>query len=733
MELEWEQGRQSSRTAAALAGAFLGAALGADCFLAANYLIGGIPALLCGAAIAFWAVKGGVLFANRNSQAVVLLALFPTLLWGIFVNHLSFALAAAPGDPAGVWRAFLSPLFITGGTDYWFQFAGLSAAALGSWTTMFREAKEAQEFLERASRPCQAPQEAPPADLELYLPKHAWIRPWLLQRRITQGLWLTVLFLLVWLPDLLDHELALFYALCGMGFSFLVIASLPGPSGQILAARKVMYARKDGQLWLIAMKRIQDTTLHVRFPKLAQIWERLPQSQRTRFKASIASLLLLSKENNIATKIGRPKLEYQTKWGWVISSDAGRKASIPKVYPNFSPVPGDTQALKEPVPVRWLNPVVTLLITALCLSAGFGLGLREEHRAALLPPEPPPVESVVPDPKDSTPVTKAIAPEVIGDYYLNGLILRTDDAFQASTTQLEDQENGLTYQISLQYGVGEEAAQISLGRTQGENVRCLRPDSEEFLWGMGDNGVTYRYNLRTVQLPHEQTAHTGVALSERGTLIIIECVHDDDTDEELARGTLLYMLENLQFTGPAITEENYQEQLRPAINMGFNYCGQAFFKAPEGMFEYDVFLDTFMPCGGKMTYYDDGISIMTKAHGLRVSAAIVPNEGTAMDVVEQAYQDLKAAGRQYDEQTLFQDAYNEEGNNACRLTVYYDGGRTRVTVLVAIEEREGCYLFKEMTCLPEEVDSEYQAVFKEMETTCGIEVSVMEDLGRHSQ
>ena len=435
MELEWEQGRQSSRTAAALAGAFLGAALGADCFLAANYLIGGIPAVLCGAAIGFWAVKGGVLLAGKNNQFVTLLALIPALLWGVLVNHLSFALHTAPADPAGIWQA----------------------------------------------------------------------------------------------------------------------------------------------------------------------------------------------------------------------------------------------------------------------------------------------------------VTKAIAPEVIGDYYLNGLILRTDDAFQASTTQLEDQENGLTYQISLQYGVGEEAAQISLGRTQGENVRCLRPDSEEFLWGMGDNGVTYRYNLRTVQLPHEQTAHTGVALSERGTLIIIECVHDDDTDEELARGTLLYMLENLQFTGPAITEENYQEQLRPAINMGFNYCGQAFFKAPEGMFEYDVFLDTFMPCGGKMTYYDDGISIMTKAHGLRVSAAIVPNEGTAMDVVEQAYQDLKAAGRQYDEQTLFQDAYNEEGNNACRLTVYYDGGRTRVTVLVAIEEREGCYLFKEMTCLPEEVDSEYQAVFKEMETTCGIEVSVMEDLGRHSQ
>ena len=731
MELEWEQGRQPAHTAAALAGAFLGAALGADCFLAADHLIGGIPAVLCGAAIGFWAVKGGGLLAGKNNQFVTLLALIPALLWGVLVNHLSFALNTAPADPAGVWEAFISPLFISDGVNYWFQLAKLLAVVLGAWTPQFREAKKEQEFLEQASRPCKPPQETPPADMEIYLPKYAWIRPWLLQRRITQGLWLAVLFLLVWLPDLLGHERIWFRTLCGMGVSFLVIASLPGPSGHILAARKVMYARKDGQLWLIAMQRIHDTTLHVRFPKLAQIWDQLPQTQRTRFKASIASLL--SKENNIAVKINRPMLEYQNKWRWVISNDVGRKAYIPKVYPQFSPVPGDTEQLKEAVPVWWRNPLMTLVITVFCLTVGIHIGLEEERQAALLPPEPPSVESVVPDPEDSTPVTKAIAPEVIGDYYLNGLILRTDDAFQASTTQLEDQENGLTYQISLQYGVGEEAAQISLGKTQGENVRCLRPDSEEFLWGMGDNGVTYRYNLRTVQLPHNQTAHTGAALSERGTLIIIECVHDDDAEEELARGTLLYMLENLQFTGPAITEENYQEQLRPAVNMGFNYCGQAFFKAPEGMFEYDVFLDTFMPCGGKMNYYDGGISMMTKAHGLRVSAAIVPSEGTAMDVVEQAYQDLKAAGRQYDEQTLFQDAYNEEGNNACRLTVYYDGGRTRVTVLVAIEEREGCYLFKEMTCLPEEVDSEYQAVFKEMETTCGIEVSVMEDLGRHSQ
>ena len=653
----------------------------------------------------------------------------PVILWGSLANYLSFALAAVPSDPAGVWNALLSMEMV--GNRYWLRLIGVLGTAFCTWGLLYIQPARGWELEKRANGPCRNPPQPPPIGMEVFLPSQAWIRPWLLQRRITQGLWLATLFLCAWMPALLGHDRAWDFALMGVWFSLLAILSLPGPSGRILSARNVVYVRREGQLWWIPTNRVQYADLWVPLSRLLPMWDRLPGERKKSVLSTLAALI--SNGDSAIVAVKNPKLERQTPWEWVISNQAGVHNVIPKVYPNFSPVPGDTQALKEPVPVRWLNPVVTLLITALCLSAGFGLGLREEHRAALLPPEPPPVESVVPDPEDSTPVTKAIAPEVIGDYYLNGLILRTDDAFQASTTQLEDQENGLTYQISLQYGVGEEAAQISLGRTQGENVRCLRPDSEEFLWGMGDNGVTYRYNLRTVQLPHNQTAHTGAALSERGTLIIIECVHDDDAEEELARGTLLYMLENLQFTGPAITEENYQEQLRPAINMGFNYCGQAFFKAPEGMFEYDVFLDTFMPCGGKMNYYDDGISMMTKAHGLRVSAAIVPNEGTAMDVVEQAYQDLKAAGRQYDEQTLFQDAYNEEGNNACRLTVYYDGGRTRVTVLVAIEEREGCYLFKEMTCLPEEIDSEYQAVFKEMEATCGIEVSVMEDLGRHSQ
>lgn len=53
--------------------------------------------------------------------------------------------------------------------------------------------------------------------------------------------------------------------------------------------------------------------------------------------------------------------------------------------------------------------------------------------------------------------------------------------------------------------------------------------------------------------------------------------------------------------------------------------------------------------------------------------------------------------------------------------------------MYAIGKWEGYYLFKEMTCLPEEIDSEYPAVFKEMEASSGISVPHMETMGRFSQ
>ena len=107
MELEWEQSRTSTHAALAVPGAILGAALGADCLLSMSQF-GDIPTVLCGAVIALFAVRGGALTAGRGGRSGTLLALPWVLLFDCLSHHLCFALESAPGDPAGVWRVFLS-------------------------------------------------------------------------------------------------------------------------------------------------------------------------------------------------------------------------------------------------------------------------------------------------------------------------------------------------------------------------------------------------------------------------------------------------------------------------------------------------------------------------------------------------------------------------------------------------------------------------------------------------
>lgn len=714
MEQKWEQ-----NSAAAVPGAILGAALGADCLLALARF-GDVPAVLGGALTALFAVRGGVLTAGRGGRTRTLLALPWALLFDCLGHHLLFALETAPGSPAGVWRAFLRLEALPGW--YWLRLAALLGVSLVAWALLFRHAGRERKLLIRALQPVRLERDPPPPEMELYLPDYGWLRPHLLIRKFSQGIWLALFFLCLWLGRLTGLEDLWDRAAVGMGFSLLLVGSLQGPPARLCGGAHWAYVRWENRLWKVPLNQILDPELRVSLYFLARAWDLLPQVRRTAFRSTVAAVIVEGKLE--ACEIKKPTLLRQSPWEWAVSDSQGKQYIIPKAYPGFTPIPGEAERAQSAPPIRWLNPAVTALITAVCLGAGLFLGVQEQRRPEFLPPELP--EAVEPEKPAST---EAIAPEVIGDYILNGVTLRTDDDFQASTSGFDDPEHGVFYQIELRFGVGEEAARLALTEAEGTDARWLRPEGEDFLWRLGENGVAYQYNLRTVRLSDGRLSHTGAALSERGTMLILTCDHGEKIEEETVRGTMLYMLENLQFTGPAITEENYQDQLRPAVSMGFSHCGQAFFKAPEGLFPYDAYLDTFLPCGGEVHYYDGGISMMTKAHGLRVSAAVVPNEGTALDVVKEIYEDLKAAGRQYDEENYLEDAYNAEGNNACRVAVYYDGGRTRVTALVAMEKWKGCYFFKELTCIPEEMDGDYKAVFQEMEKVCGVTISVMEDLG----
>lgn len=645
MELDWEwEGRPSH--AAAVAGAFLGGALGADCFLAVGELTG-LPAFLCGAALAFWAVTGGELLAGRQSRTGALLALPFILLWSLLANHFSFALTAAPGNPGAVWAAFAS-LETARDLRYWLQLSGLVGTALVVWVMLFLRARREELMADRAAQPCRSVPESTPTDMEFFLPSQQWIRPIHMWMRTVRCIYLALVLLCGWISTLVGHGefwTPVFWGVL-VGFLFLHVGQGRGRSGRICEAGSVLFVRTGDELWRVDMKNVRDPELNVPLVRLARIWDQLPVSRQKLFRAAVAKAV---KERVGVSRSKSPDLEHESRWEWWIADLHGGRWVIPKVYPNFAPVPGVERA-KGPLPLARNEAICIPAVMLVCAAAGCYLGVEAEQRVVDVPAPPPQVETVLPDPVHSSPadpgpVTTARVPQEIGYYYLNGLTLQTDNAFSATANELLDQKTGVEYQLSLRYGVGEEAARAVLG----EEGEFLRPDSNELLWRMGENSVVYQYNLRTMAQPEGQILHTGVALSERGTMLIVEASHGGDVDVETVRGDLLYMLENLQFTGPAITGENYQEQLRPAVNMGFNYCGQAFLKAPLGLFGYDAFIDTFLPCGGALNYYDDGLSVMTTVHGLRVSAAIVPCDGTTKDALDGIYQDLKAAGRQYDE------------------------------------------------------------------------------------
>ena len=486
MELEWEQSRTSTRFSLAVPGSVLGAALGADCLLAMSRF-GDIPTVLCGAVIALFAVRGGALTAGRGGRSRTLLALPWVLLFDCLSHHLCFALESAPGDPAGVWRVFLSLESLP--AWYWVRLAALAAVSLAVWAVLFHRAGRERLMLMRALQPVRAKQDPAPAAMELFLPEPRWIRSHLLVRKFSQGLWLAVLFLCLWLDRLTGQEALWSRAAVGMGFSLLLIASLQGPSGRLCAGANWLYVRWEGRLWRVPMNRVIDPELRVPLSRLAQVWEMLLQPRRVAFRATVAAVIAEGKLEDC--RIEKPQLIRQSPWEWVVSDSQGVQHIIPKVYPGFTPVPGEAERVQAAPAIRWINPVATVLITAVCLAAGMLMGIQEERRPEA-PPPPPSTEEPA-EPEETAPaVTEAIVPEVIGDYILNGLTLRTDDTFRATTNEFWDQEHDVYYQIELHFGVDEDAARITLEKAGGEDARWLRPEGDGALWRLGENGVAYQ-------------------------------------------------------------------------------------------------------------------------------------------------------------------------------------------------------------------------------------------------
>ena len=87
----------------------------------------------------------------------------------------------------------------------------------------------------RALQPVRLEQDPAPAEMEFFLPDFGWIRPHLLVRKFSRGIWLALLFLCLWMGRLTGTEALWDRAAVGMGFSLLIIGSLQGPPARLCA------------------------------------------------------------------------------------------------------------------------------------------------------------------------------------------------------------------------------------------------------------------------------------------------------------------------------------------------------------------------------------------------------------------------------------------------------------------------------------------------------------------
>ncbi len=174
-----------------------------------------------------------------------------------------------------------------------------------------------------------------------------------------------------------------------------------------------------------------------------------------------------------------------------------------------------------------------------------------------------------------------------------------------------------------------------------------------------------------------------------------------------------------QFTAMEdLTEDNYQSFFAVASDMGYQYLGRAYCKAPAGMFEDSSFLDAFLPYGDDLTYTPDGLTVTASAHGMEVLQTALHCEGNAQSVVDQAYKQLLDSGLEIMDGEIGETQYDPSLDIAYKQIAYleYEDNiqQPRVAILYADHKQQQYYLYAKITYMPEQFDEQYPAMLEEL-------------------
>lgn len=499
------------------------------------------------------------------------------------------------------------------------------------------------------------------------------------------------------------------------------------PTLQLCGSIHIQYVRVGNRLWRVDMQRYCNET----------DWDKGGPVRQKALREDILSKIQCMMDGKVPTftpgalvELRDVQVEKETRWSWKVSyeTETGRRKrlNIGKGYPNFVPGHG-LEKPQGPVPGRWSFPVFALLLTVALMAPGCAMFTRSDT----VEPGPDQGHTMKPEPTVEPAHIPVRVPESIIEYEMSEVWFRMDGTFQAGRRVFLDGETGTLYRIYTQYGVDEGDAWDTLTQVLDKYQSTADFDHYDAVYMAEDLlaplNQSSRYNIVSVYLTDGQVRHTAAVLSNDGTLFALDAEHNSSKQSvEDVLANLMYTVESVRFTGPVVTEENYQSQIHVSKVRDCEFMAAAYIKTP--IFGHDAFVDVYVPYSDQPIYTGDGRAIRSEAHGLRVYVTILPGEN-AKEVIDAQQQALAASGRVY-EDGIDDEMYREDMDAACKLTVYEENGQKRYAVLYADTKWEGYYLFREFTGLPELVDENYSASLAELERLSGLTVPTLEALGK---
>jgi hypothetical protein len=751
-----EQKKRRENVAAGTVGAFLGSLAGVACTVVIGQM--GYVASISGLVMAVCALKGYEMLGGMLSKKGAAVSSLLILLMTFFAHRLTWAIAIAPELECSIFEAhraipYLLKQGMLNGVSYWGDLAMLYLfTLLGAVPTILGGLRNTG--VPELPPPPASPEAAAAAgEADFYPAGKHWLRPLRLSTFLSMmpGLLIGIALLAAAVRQDAPIPLSL-AALCAILSSFLVMAAAL-PMTRVNQAEAYLFVRAAGHLWQVnlsalnAMDTYRFTEKNVRIRAVK--WDCLSTVEQERAKASILRAIALltsgqvlpgSSLSIIVLPLTDFELVKEDRWSWhgLYSLQNGRqkKIRIAKAYPNFAPVYG-LEPPQEPVHYRWGLCALALILALALGAAGYGLGGLLDGTLS--------GGTAAPGRTGPAAVTARMPEGAVSRYETNGVTYQVDGAFQLTgVNAFHDSVTDADYTLAVQTGADENTATdmllqpISDYRTspQYDYFQFANAGAEETLVPLtAADGTEYRYEILSLYLKDGRAVHVGAALAEDGLLVTVEARQGSGGDGRKSkdiRGTILYMLENLQRTGltqAEITEENYQSLFHLAEELDFNHTAVGYIKAPYDMFGYDAFVDAHVPYSDSPVFLDGGYTLRSKAHGMEVTVTIAEGE-SAKDVVDQAYTALELSGADIYPEGVSDTTHFEDYDIAVKQAAYLENGGTvpRIAILYADRKQEGYYLSAQITYLPEQMDGDYPALRLELSSAYALTLPEMEPL-----